>query len=104
MFSGSPLIHWKTCIRFIYVLQQLYKLLSVYSLTKVCRPFTLRECVERLEVLNSSSERERQLRAPIEVNDDPRMDPDYESDNAGNSTKQSQGFFCFKVRIFCSTV
>lgn len=51
----------------------------------------LRECVEKLQVLNSPAERERQLRAPIEINTDPHMDPNYESDGVGVPSKNNQG-------------
>ncbi|KAL3686815.1 hypothetical protein R1sor_013124 [Riccia sorocarpa] len=47
--------------------------------------FTLRECVEKLQELNSPAFRAAKLRARPEVTADPRMDPNYESD--GNEEK-----------------
>ncbi|MCO5603217.1 hypothetical protein L7F22_057364 [Adiantum nelumboides] len=51
----------------------------------------LRECVERLQLLSSPFERERQLLAPVQITSDPRMDPDYKSDNDGRSMHETQG-------------
>ncbi|KAB1216671.1 Zinc finger CCCH domain-containing protein 19 [Morella rubra] len=45
---------------------------------------TLRECVEKLELLNSLEERQRRLSEITEVHTDPKMDPSFKSkDNAG---------------------
>ncbi|GAB2260052.1 hypothetical protein Droror1_Dr00010907 [Drosera rotundifolia] len=41
---------------------------------------TLRECVEKLELLNKPEERQRRIHEIPEVHADPRMDPAYESD------------------------
>lgn len=51
----------------------------------------LRECVEKLQLLSSPEEKERQLNAPLEINTDPHMDPNYESDNEEFLTNDSQG-------------
>eukprot|EP00250_Pteridium_aquilinum_P018726 c24181_g1_i1 orf=3-3782(-) len=40
----------------------------------------LRECVEKLQLLSTPEEKERQLKAPFDIDADPYMDPDYESD------------------------
>lgn len=50
----------------------------------------LRECVEKLQLLNTPEERQRrQLEIP-EVHADPCMDPSYESDDAGESDHKKQ--------------
>lgn len=48
---------------------------------------TLRECVEKLQELNSPAFRAAKLHARPEVTADPRMDPNYESD--GNDDKSA---------------
>ncbi|ONH97021.1 hypothetical protein PRUPE_7G165000 [Prunus persica] len=49
----------------------------------------LRECVEKLQLLNSPEERQRRLNETQEVHPDPSMDPSYESeDNAGDFNKK----------------
>ncbi|KAI5075894.1 hypothetical protein GOP47_0009970 [Adiantum capillus-veneris] len=40
----------------------------------------LRECVEKLQLLSTPEEKERLLNAPFDIDADPFMDPDYESD------------------------
>ncbi|CAH1437201.1 unnamed protein product [Lactuca virosa] len=42
---------------------------------------TLRECVQKLQLLKTPEERERRLREVPEVHTDPKMNPDYESDD-----------------------
>ncbi|KAF5177710.1 Zinc finger ccch domain-containing protein [Thalictrum thalictroides] len=42
--------------------------------------FTLRECVEKLQLLNTKEERTRRLEEIPEVHADPNMDPNYESE------------------------
>lgn len=41
----------------------------------------LRECVQKLQLLKTPEERERRLREVPEVHSDPKMNPDYESDD-----------------------
>ncbi|KAJ9561840.1 hypothetical protein OSB04_007000 [Centaurea solstitialis] len=41
-----------------------------------------RECVEKLQLLKTPEERERRLREIPEVHSDPKMNPDYETDDA----------------------
>lgn len=54
--------------------------------------FTLRECVEKLELLKTPEERRRRLLAIPEVRADPNMDPNYESEeDAGASDFKKQG-------------
>ncbi|KAF5791284.1 putative chromatin regulator PHD family [Helianthus annuus] len=43
--------------------------------------FTLREYVEKLQLLKTPEERERRLREIPEVHSDPKMNPDYETDD-----------------------
>ncbi|MCO5577312.1 hypothetical protein L7F22_031140 [Adiantum nelumboides] len=40
----------------------------------------LRECVEKLQLLSTPEEKERLLNVPFDIDADPFMDPDYESD------------------------
>lgn len=62
----------------------------------------LRECVEKLQLLNSSQERARRINEVLEVHVDPHMDPDYESTEEMDyqkavvrivNGKKSDGFF-----------
>lgn len=39
----------------------------------------MRECVEKLQLLNTPEEKERMINEVPEVHVDPRMDPSYES-------------------------
>jgi hypothetical protein len=55
--------------------------------------------VEKLQVLSSPAQRERQLKAPIDINIDPHMDPEYESDNADDLLPNSIGILNFTVLI-----
>lgn len=48
----------------------------------ICDPWlyhTLRECVEKLQLLNNSEERTRRINEVLEVHVDSHMDPNYES-------------------------
>lgn len=51
----------------------------------------LRECVEKLQLLSSPEERERHLKAPFDIDADPHMDPNYESDDEELPADDSQG-------------
>ncbi|KAL2537702.1 zinc finger CCCH domain-containing protein 19-like [Forsythia ovata] len=51
--------------------------------------FTLRECVEKLQLLKTPDERRRRLEEIPEIHADPKMDPSYESDDDGSETDES---------------
>ena len=60
-----------------------------YSLTSS----TLREYVEKLELLNSPEERKRRLEEVPIVHADPNMDPSYDFDHStGELDQKKQGF------------
>lgn len=63
---------------------------------------TLRECVEKLELLKTPEEHQRRLLAIPEVHADPKMDPNYETDeDAGESDDKKQGYIIlFLVTLF----
>lgn len=48
--------------------------------------FTLRECVEKLQLLKTPEERQRRLEEIPEIHADPNMDPSYESEEDGGET------------------
>lgn len=53
---------------------------------------TLRECVEKLELLKTPEEHQRRLLAIPEVHADPKMDPNYETEeDARESDDKKQG-------------
>ncbi|GAB4847502.1 hypothetical protein Ancab_026560 [Ancistrocladus abbreviatus] len=57
----------------------------------------LKECVEKLELLNTPEERQCMLNEIPEVHADPRMDPSYESDeDTGQSEITKGGFYLSK--------
>ncbi|KAK1422155.1 hypothetical protein QVD17_25076 [Tagetes erecta] len=64
-------------------------LLILCSLTS----FTLREYVEKLQLLKTPEERERRLREILEVHSDPKMNPDYESDDTEEYFNKEHGWF-----------
>ncbi|KAH0969428.1 hypothetical protein GBA52_028696 [Prunus armeniaca] len=49
------------------------------------------ECVEKLQLLNSSEERQRRLHETQEVHPDPSMDPSYESEDSAGAFDKKQG-------------
>lgn len=52
---------------------------------------TLREYVEKLQLLKSTEERQRRLREIPKIHADPKMDPKYESEDdaeGGNNSKK----------------
>ncbi|GAV75905.1 SWIB domain-containing protein/GYF domain-containing protein/Plus-3 domain-containing protein [Cephalotus follicularis] len=51
----------------------------------------LRECVEKLQLLNSPEERQRRLHEVPEVHADPKMDPTYESEKDDNMRPKTSG-------------
>ncbi|KAK9164291.1 hypothetical protein Syun_005193 [Stephania yunnanensis] len=54
----------------------------------------LRECVEKLELLNKTEERQRRLQEIPEVHDDPNMDPNHESEeDEGEQDDKKQDYF-----------
>ena len=56
--------------------------------------FTLRECVEKLQVLKTPEERQRRLEENPEIHVDPNMDPSYESEeDEGEDDKRKGHFF-----------
>ncbi|KAF3440764.1 hypothetical protein FNV43_RR19050 [Rhamnella rubrinervis] len=62
-------------------------------------PFTLRECVEKLQLLNSLEERQRRLQEVPVVHSDPNMDLNCESeDNAGELDEKKRGSQDNKVK------
>ncbi|KAF3640758.1 putative protein-like [Capsicum annuum] len=64
--------------------------LSMGMWTSLTLP-TLRECVEKLELLKTPEEHQRRLLAIPEVHADPKMDPNYETDeDAGESDDKKQ--------------
>ena len=61
---------------------------------------TLRECVEKLELLKAPEERQRRLHEIPEVHADPKMDPNCESDeDAGEVGSKKRGPFNCLVDI-----
>lgn len=55
--------------------------------------FTLRECVEKLQLLKSPEERQRRLEEIPEIHADPKMDPDCESEDEDEKEEKAKGFF-----------
>ncbi|XP_076909193.1 uncharacterized protein LOC143566347 [Bidens hawaiensis] len=51
----------------------------------------VRDCVKKLKILKTPEERERRLRAIPEVHSDPKMNPDYESDDTEEYFNNEQG-------------
>ena len=58
--------------------------------------FTLRECVEKLQILKTPEERQRRLEEIPEIHVDPNMDPSYESEDEGEDDKRQGPFFLVK--------
>lgn len=57
---------------------------------------TLRECVEKLELLKTPEERHRRLLEIPEVHADPKMNPEYESGgDDGEHNKKIKGLYHF---------
>lgn len=56
---------------------------------------TLRECVEKIQLLNAPEERQRRLSQIPEVSSDPNMDPDYESEEDVGEHGNRNLFHCF---------
>lgn len=54
---------------------------------------TLRECVEKLQLLKSPEERQRRLEEIPEIHADPKMDPDCESEDDVDKEEKEKGFF-----------
>ncbi|CAN4083379.1 unnamed protein product [Withania somnifera] len=50
----------------------------------------LRECIEKLELLNTPQERHRRLLEVPEVHADPKMNPDYESEGGGGEQRDKK--------------
>ncbi|OIT33268.1 zinc finger ccch domain-containing protein 19 [Nicotiana attenuata] len=67
-----------------------YPLSKQYALIDFLDNSTLRECIEKLELLKTPEERQRRLMEIPEVHADPKMDPDYESegDDGGSNYKR----------------
>lgn len=53
--------------------------------------YTLKECVEKLELLKKPEERVRRLQDIPIIHDDPTMDPKYESEEDKNEDDKKQG-------------
>ncbi|KAK1440566.1 hypothetical protein QVD17_06395 [Tagetes erecta] len=53
------------------------------------------ECVKKLKILKTPEERERRLREIPEVHSDPKMNPDYESDDTEEYFNNEHGLFVF---------
>lgn len=54
---------------------------------------TLRECVEKLQLLNTPEERSRRLQEIPEVHTDPNMDPSYESEEEEAEADDRRGLW-----------
>lgn len=67
--------------------------------------FTLRECVEKLQVLNHPAERARRLQEVPEVRADPHMSPNYESEEAEEDDRR-RGITLSCLNLFhdCSVI
>jgi hypothetical protein len=52
--------------------------------------FTLRECVEKLQLLKTPEERQRRLEEIPEIHADPNMDPSHESDEDESETEDKR--------------
>lgn len=62
--------------------------------------FTLRECIEKLELLKTPEERHRRLREIPEVHADPNMDPNCDSDqDAREIDNKKQGPLLCQVNM-----
>lgn len=55
--------------------------------------FTLRECVEKLQILKTPEELQRRLEEIPEIHVDPNMDPSYESEEEDEDDKKQGPFF-----------
>lgn len=57
--------------------------------------FTLRECIEKLQLLKTPEERQRRLTEIPEIHADPKMNPNYESEDymAVDNDKKQGGCF-----------
>ncbi|KAK4795312.1 hypothetical protein SAY86_013306 [Trapa natans] len=66
----------------------------IFSLTQSLTQFTLRECVEKLQLLKTPEERQRRLDDIPEIHVDPKMDPSYESeeDEAEADDRQRESY------------
>jgi hypothetical protein len=53
--------------------------------------YTLRECVEKLQILNTPEERERRLHEVPIVHSDPQMDPAYKSGDVPTAETHKPG-------------
>lgn len=64
--------------------------------------FTLRDCVEKLQELNSPGFRAAKLQARPEVTADPHMDPGYESDVSDGNPAAGNFFSISNSRLWSS--
>lgn len=56
---------------------------------------TLRECVEKLQLLKTPDERHRRLEEIPEIHADPKMDPSYESEDEDSESNDRRGSISF---------
>lgn len=61
-------------------------MIQTIKMLSLILPLTLRECVEKLQLLKTAEERQRRLEEIPEVHTDPNMDPSYESENDESET------------------
>lgn len=54
---------------------------------------TYRECTEKIQLLKTPEERERRLKETPSVHFDPKMNPDYESDDTEEYFNKEHGIF-----------
>ncbi|KAK4477144.1 hypothetical protein RD792_016356 [Penstemon davidsonii] len=60
---------------------------------------TLRECVEKLQLLKTPEERRRRLEEIPEIHADPKMDPSYESDEKDSESEESRRDAFMRSRV-----
>lgn len=60
---------------------------------------TLRECVEKLQLLKSPEERQRRLEEIPEIHSDPKMDPDCESEDEDEKEEKEKGYKLFYFQL-----
>lgn len=60
---------------------------------------TLRECVEKLQLLKTPEERQRRMEDIPEIHADPNMDPSFESEEEEETDNKRQGPFHFLLNL-----
>lgn len=67
--------------------------------------YTVRECTEKIQLLNSDEERQRRLHGVLEIHTDPSMDPTFKSENESAATDQmKEGSIFYPGSLFYQRV